>query len=73
MTSLRSRLGIGFTVDHLPNRIFQGTVKRVLELPQMTLGDRPYNVVVSAPNLEALLAPGMKATVRIAINRQKDI
>ncbi|MEK4032399.1 HAD-IC family P-type ATPase [Methylocystis sp. IM3] len=64
---------VSVTVNHLPNRIFQGTVKSVLELSQTTLGNRPYNVVVSAPNPEALLVPGMKATVRIAINRQKDI
>ena len=64
---------VSVTVDHLPNRIFHGTVIRVSKLPQMALGGRTYNVVIRAPNPEALLAPGTKATVRIGINRQKDI
>ncbi len=64
---------VSVTADSLPNRIFHGTVKSVSKLPEMTLGGKTYNVVIRAPNPEALLTPGTKATVRIAINRQQDL
>jgi HlyD family secretion protein len=52
-----------FTVAAFPNRTFSGTVTQVRPSPQT--GEHAYDVVISAPNPDLLLKPGMQATIRI--------
>jgi multidrug efflux pump subunit AcrA (membrane-fusion protein) len=54
-----------FTVAAFPNRTFSGTVTQVRPSPQT--GEHAYDVVISAPNPDLLLEPGMAATIRIVI------
>ncbi len=50
-----------FTVEAFPNRIFSGTVTQIHEHAATT------DVIISAPNPDLLLKPGMPATIRIMI------
>ncbi|MGH6844568.1 MAG: efflux RND transporter periplasmic adaptor subunit, partial [Methylocella sp.] len=56
-----------FTVEALPNRRFSGAVTQIRPLPQAYEHVATYDVVISAPNPDLLLEPGMAATIRIAI------
>jgi RND family efflux transporter MFP subunit len=56
---------VTFTVAAFPNRTFSGTVTQVRPSPQT--GEHAYDVVISAPNPDLLLEPGMAATIRIVI------
>ncbi len=54
-----------FTVESWPNRRFNGTVTQVRQAPQMVQNVVTYDAVITVPNGELLLKPGMTATVRI--------
>jgi cytochrome o ubiquinol oxidase subunit IV len=56
-----------FTVEAFPNRTFAGTVTQVRPSPQSNERAATTDVVISAPNLDLLLEPGMPATIRIVI------
>ena len=56
-----------FTVAAFPNRTFSGTVTQLQPSPQALDHAAAYDVVISAPNPEFLLEPGMVATIRIVI------
>jgi HlyD family secretion protein len=56
-----------FTVAAYPNRTFSGTVTHVQPSPQALDHAATYDIVISAPNPELLLEPGMVATIRIVI------
>jgi len=55
-----------FTVAAYPNRTFSGTVTHIQPSPQ-ALDHAATYVVISAPNPDLLLEPGMAATIRIVI------
>ena len=63
------RLQVGqhatFTVDAFPGKSFQGEVVQIRRAPQVSQGVVSYNVVVSAPNQDLKLLPGMTANVRV--------
>jgi RND family efflux transporter MFP subunit len=63
------RLGdkVTFTVEAFSNRSFSGIVTQIRPSPQMDEPVATYNVVVSAPNQDLLLQPGMAASIRIVI------
>jgi cytochrome o ubiquinol oxidase subunit IV len=63
------RLGdkVTFTVEAFPNRSFSGMVTQIRPSPQMDEPVATYDVVVSAPNPDLLLQPGMAASIRIVI------
>ena len=69
------RLQVGqeanFTVDAFPGKHFKGTVTQVRKAAQVVSNVVTYIVVVSAPNPEQALLPGMTANVRI-VTAQKD-
>ena len=69
----RVRVGqlVTFTVDSFPGLTFRGGVVQVRKAPQVVQNVVTYDVVVSAPNPELRLLPGMTANVRI-ITDQKD-
>jgi HlyD family secretion protein len=56
-----------FTVEAFPNRQFSGTVTQIRPSPQTDEHVATYDVVISAPNPDLLLKPGMAATIRIVI------
>jgi HlyD family secretion protein len=56
-----------FAVEAFPNRPFSGAVTQIRPSPQTYEHAATYDVVISAPNPELLLKPGMAATIRIVI------
>ena len=62
-----------FTVEAYPNRRFAGEVTQVRPLPQTIQNVATYNIVISAPNPDLLLKPGMIATIRIVVDRRDDV
>ncbi|HTT11899.1 MAG TPA: efflux RND transporter periplasmic adaptor subunit [Burkholderiaceae bacterium] len=58
-----------FTVESFPDRPFAGTVTQVRQAPQTVQNVVTYDVVVSVPNPEGVLKPGMTASVRIVTVR----
>jgi HlyD family secretion protein len=62
-----------FTVDAFPNRTFQGVVGQVRQAPITVQNVVTYDVVVSVPNPEWLLKPGMTANVTLEIAHRDDV
>jgi HlyD family secretion protein len=62
-----------FTVESFPNRIFAGQVTQVRQSPQTIQNVVTYDVVVSAPNKDHALKPGMTATTRIVIDERAGV
>ena len=62
-----------FTVEAYPNRRFAGEVTQVHPSPQTIENVATYDVVISAPNPDLLLEPGMMATISIVIDRRDDV
>ena len=56
-----------FTAEAFPNRAFTGEVTQIRPSPQTVQNVATYDVVISAPNPDLLLEPGMTATIRIVI------
>jgi HlyD family secretion protein len=56
-----------FTVEAFPSRTFSGAVTQIRPSPQRYEHVVTYDVVISAPNPDLLLEPGMAATIRIMI------
>jgi HlyD family secretion protein len=57
-----------FTVDAYPERTFTGRVMQIRKAPEVVHNVTTYTAIVSAPNPELLLYPGMTATLRIVVN-----
>jgi HlyD family secretion protein len=64
---------VTFTVDAFPGRSFSGQVQQVRIAPEDVQNVVTYTVVITAPNPEKLLLPGMTASLRILINESPDI
>jgi HlyD family secretion protein len=66
------RLKVGqaatFTVDAFPDRTFDGRVMEIRKAPEVVQNVVTYTAIVSAPNPELLLLPGMTANLSIAIS-----
>ena len=56
---------VNFTVDAYPDDVFQGTVKQVRLEATTTNNVVTYQVVISAPNADLKLKPGLTANVTI--------
>lgn len=56
---------VTFTVDAYPNDTFEGTVKQVRQQATTTNNVVTYEVVISAPNADLKLKPGLTANVTI--------
>ena len=61
-----------FTVEAFPNRTFNGRVVQVRQAPQTVQNVVTYDVVVSAPNADFVLKPGMTATVRLVTDHREN-
>jgi HlyD family secretion protein len=62
-----------FTVESFANHPFDGKVIQIRQSPQTIQNVVTYDAVVSAPNGDLLLKPGMTATVRLTSNRRDDV
>jgi heavy metal translocating P-type ATPase/RND family efflux transporter MFP subunit len=62
-----------FTVASFPNHPFTGEVTQILPPPQTIQNVATYDVVISAPNPDLLLKPGLTATIRIVVERRDDV
>ena len=56
---------VSFTVDAFPNDIFEGAVTQVRQQPTTESNVVTYEVVISAPNADLKLKPGLTANVTI--------
>jgi HlyD family secretion protein len=66
------RLQVGqttrFTVDAYPDRVFTGRVLQIRKSPEVVQNVVTYTAIVSAPNPDLVLLPGMTAVLRIVIS-----
>ena len=56
---------VEFTVDAYPGRVFQGRVVQVRKAPTTVQNVVTYAAIISAPNPQRLLFPGMTAALKI--------
>ena len=64
---------VTFSVDAYPNQTFAGTVEQVRLNPVIDQNVVTYAAIVSAPNPELLLKPGMTASISVEIARRDDV
>lgn len=62
-----------FTVDAYPDRTFTGRVLRIHKFPEVTQNVVTYTAIISAPNEDLLLLPGMTAVLRIVVSDSGDV
>ena len=64
---------VSFTVDAFPNDTFQGAVTQVRQQPTTESNVVTYEVVISAPNQDLKLKPGLTANVVIYTLEMSDV
>jgi HlyD family secretion protein len=64
---------VEFTVDAYPDRIFDGEVTEVRLEPTVTNNVVTYTIIISAPNPDYKLMPGMTAETEIYVQERKDV
>jgi HlyD family secretion protein len=62
-----------FTVDAYPDRTFSGQVLQIRKSPEVVQNVVTYTTIVSAPNPDLLLLPGMTAQLRIVVRDTGEI
>ncbi|MFY9658100.1 MAG: efflux RND transporter periplasmic adaptor subunit, partial [Methylocystis sp.] len=62
-----------FTVEAIPNHLFAGVITQLGGSSQTAEHAPTYDVVITAPNPELLLKPGMAATIKIEVDRRDDV
>jgi HlyD family secretion protein len=65
--------GAQFTVDAYPNQTFGGRVLQIRKAPEVVQNVVTYTAIISAPNPDLLLLPGMTAQLRIAVSETDDV
>lgn len=61
-----------FSVDAYPDRTFEGHVQQIRKAAEVTQNVVTYTAVISAPNPELLLLPGMTAVLRVQVQETAD-
>ncbi len=64
---------VEFTVDAYPEDIFEGEVTEVRLEPTVTNNVVTYTIIISAPNPEFKLKPGMTAETEVFVKEKNDI
>ena len=64
---------VSFTVDAYPDDVFNGTVQQVRLEATTTSNVVTYEVVITAPNTDLKLKPGLTANVTICTLEEKDV
>ncbi|MFG0296857.1 MAG: efflux RND transporter periplasmic adaptor subunit [Maioricimonas sp. JB045] len=62
-----------FTVDAWPGELFEGAISQIRLSPTTTQNVVTYPVVISAPNTELKLLPGMTADISFRIEEKTDV
>jgi HlyD family secretion protein len=62
-----------FTVDAFPDRTFTGRVLQIRKSPEVVQNVVTYTAIVSAPNPDLLLLPGMTAQLRIVVSETGEV
>jgi HlyD family secretion protein len=57
-----------FTVDAYPDRTFSGRVLQIRKSPEVVQNVVTYTTIISAPNPDLLLLPGLTAQLRIVVS-----
>lgn len=70
---LKDGQAVSFTVDAYPRETFAGTVQQVRLNPVIEQNVVTYAAIISAPNSELKLKPGMTANVTVEIARRDDV
>jgi HlyD family secretion protein len=70
---LKAGQSVRFTVDAYPDRTFAGKVLQIRKASEVVQNVVTYTAVISAPNPELLLLPGMTAELRILVNDTGDV
>lgn len=64
---------VRFTVDAYPGQTFRGTVEQVRLSPVVVANVVTYAAIISAPNPELKLMPGMTASLTVEVARRDDV
>ena len=64
---------VTFHVDAYPNDVFRGKVQQVRLNPVIESNVVTYAAIVSAPNAELKLKPGMTATLTVEVTRRENV
>jgi HlyD family secretion protein len=70
---MRPGQNVNFRVDAFPNDTFRGTVQQVRLQPAVVQNVVTYSTVISVPNPDLKLKPGMTANVNIEIARRSNV
>jgi HlyD family secretion protein len=62
-----------FTVDAYPEQIFSGQVTQIRKSPEVVQNVVTYAAIISAPNPDLLLLPGMTAQLRITVSEAENV
>ena len=71
--SIKDGQAVTFHVDAYPNDIFRGEVQQVRLDPVIESNVVTYAAIVSAPNLQLKLKPGMTATLTVEVARRDNV
>jgi HlyD family secretion protein len=69
---LREGMTASFTVDAFPGRTFRGEISQIRKAAQVVQNVVTYTTVVTVPNPDRSLLPGMTANVRVQVDRRED-
>ena len=64
---------VAFSVDAYPGKTFRGVVEQVRLNPVVTSNVVTYAAIITAPNPELSLKPGMTATLDVEVARRDDV
>jgi HlyD family secretion protein len=70
---LREGMAAAFTVDAFPGRTFRGEIAQIRKAAQVVQNVVTYTTVITVPNPDRTLLPGMTANVRIQVDRREDV
>ena len=70
---LRVGLAATFAVDAFPRRTFNGEIRQIRKSPQNGQNAVSYTVVISTPNPDLALLPGMTANVRMVVENRDSV
>ena len=69
---LREGMTATFTVDAFPGRTFRGEIAQIRKAAQVVQNVVTYTTVITVPNPDRSLFPGMTANVRVQVDRRED-
>ncbi len=69
----RERQPVTFTVDAYPDDLFQGEIEQIRISSTITQNVVTYPVVVTAPNPDLKLLPGMTASLSFQVEEKRDV